>query len=209
MLALESISHGFAGSPVLDDFDLTLHPAEIIALVGQSGCGKTTLLRIIAGLIRPDSGRVQLAGHDITDHPAEKRGVGLVFQDYALFPHMSVRKNILYGLHRCPRQERQERIAEVAQLARIDDLLDRFPHQLSGGQQQRVALARALAPKPSVLLLDEPFSNLDPDLRQQLREELRRILKAAGMPAILVTHDRQDAQVVADRTVPVPGQSPQ
>ena len=209
MLALESISHGFAGSSVLDRFDLTLHPAEIIALVGQSGCGKTTLLRIIAGLIRPDSGRVQLAGQDITDLPAEKRGVGLVFQDYALFPHMSVRKNILYGLHRCPRQERQERIAEVAQLARIDDLLDRFPHQLSGGQQQRVALARALAPKPSVLLLDEPFSNLDPDLRQQLREELRRILKAAGMPAILVTHDRQDAQVVADRTVPVPGQSPQ
>ena len=198
-LALRGITHRYGDEGVVEDFDLELGHSEVIALLGDSGCGKTTVLRIIAGLISPDAGRILLDGEDITQTPSEKRHIGLVFQDYALFPHMTVLKNLTYGLHELPRSERKTRAAEVAELVHIGELLSRYPHQLSGGQQQRVALARALAPRPALRLLDEPFSNLDAELRQLLRLELREVLKASKTPAILVTHDAEDAAVVADR----------
>lgn len=186
---------------VLDHFSLTLNKGEIIALLGDSGCGKTTLLRIIAGLESPDSGTIEISGKNITPTPPEKRNIGLVFQDFALFPHMSVKKNILYGLHQLPKQHRSARLNEVLELTSLLDLADHYPHQLSGGQQQRVALARALAPKPSLVLMDEPFSNLDASLRTKLRTRVREILKIAHIPAIIVTHDQADADEVADRII--------
>ena len=165
-----------------------------MALVGESGSGKTTLLRIIAGLEQPDTGTVAIGGELVCSEgysvPPEQRHIGFVFQDYALFPHLNVRKNLLYGLHRIThRAEREERVAEIVTLAGLDGLETRVPHELSGGQQQRVALARALAPRPSFILLDEPFSNLDPMRKDTLRDELRRIVKSSKTSALIVTHD--------------------
>ena len=186
---------------VLDQFSLNLAKGEIVALLGNSGCGKTTFLRILAGLESPDSGTIEISGTNITALPAEKRNIGLVFQDFALFPHMSVKKNILYGLHKLPKQKRIVRLNEVVELTNLTDLINQYPHQLSGGQQQRVALARALAPTPSLILLDEPFSNLDASLRINLRKRIRKILKEAQIPAIIVTHDQDDADEVADNII--------
>ena len=186
---------------VLDQFSLNLAKGEIVALLGNSGCGKTTFLRILAGLESPDSGTIEISGTNITALPAEKRNIGLVFQDFALFPHMSVKKNILYGLHKLPKQKRIVRLNEVVELTNLTDLINQYPHQLSGGQQQRVALARALAPTPSLILLDEPFSNLDASLRINLRKRIREILKAAQISAIIVTHDQDDADEVADNII--------
>ena len=200
-LTASNISKSLGGKPVLDNFSLTLEKSEIIALLGNSGCGKTTFLRIVAGLETPDSGTIHISGNDITMQAAEKRNIGFVFQDFALFPHMSVRKNILYGLHGLARSERAARVDEVLQLTGLEEVAKQYPHQLSGGQQQRVALARALAPKPSLVLLDEPFSNLDASLRDQLRSRVREILKESHTPAIIVTHDQADADVVADRVI--------
>ena len=204
-IVLAGATKQFAGGarPAVWDVSFDVEPGEIIALLGPSGCGKTTTLRLIAGFERLDAGTVTINGSLMDDgrsHVApEKRSVGMVFQDFALFPHLTVAGNIGFGLVRVSKRERESRVRELAELAGLSELLDRYPHQLSGGQQQRVALARALAPKPDVLLLDEPFSNLDTELRVQMRTEVRDLLKAVGTTAVLVTHDQQEAMTVADR----------
>ena len=184
------------------DVSLSLRASEIGVLIGPSGCGKTTLLRAVAGLEQAQSGSIALSGQTVssaTVHlPPEQRRVGMVFQDYALFPHMDVRHNVGFGIHHLPHPERKARVREVLQLVGLEGTEARFPHELSGGQQQRVALARAMAPKPQLLLLDEPFSNLDVDLRERLAHELRNILKAAGATALFVTHDQLEAFAIGD-----------
>ena len=183
----------------------TVAHGEILALLGPSGCGKTTTLRLIAGFETPDEGTITIGDRVVADAtrailvPAEERGVGVVFQDYALFPHLTVEENVAFGLHRLARPARQGRVAEALRLVDLDALARRYPHELSGGQQQRVALARALAPAPTLLLLDEPFSNLDADLRNQMREEVEHVLRSTGTTAIFVTHDQEEAFTIADR----------
>ncbi|WP_308424829.1 ABC transporter ATP-binding protein [Deinococcus aerophilus] len=186
---------------VVDDLNLQVAPGELLTLLGPSGCGKTTTLRLIAGLEEPDGGEVWIDGRNMTApfQPPERRGVGLVFQDYALFPHLSVLDNVLFGLRRLPRAERLPRARETLSLVGLTVFESRMPHQLSGGQQQRVALARALAPRPRLLLLDEPFSNLDAQLRHATRQEVRTILRRSGVAAILVTHDQEEALAFSDR----------
>ena len=180
-----------------------LMTGEIGVLLGPSGCGKTTLLRAVAGLERIEGGQIRLANRVVssaTEHcSASQRRVGMVFQDYALFHHMSVAQNVAYGLQALPKSQRFARVREVLDAVDLGDLASAHPHALSGGQQQRVALARALAPKPDVLLLDEPFSNLDVELRQRLASDVRQILKTAGITALMVTHDQQEAFAMADR----------
>ncbi len=182
---------------------LIVQRGELLVLLGPSGCGKTTTLRLIAGFEQPDGGTVRVNGQLMADKaqmvPANKRGLGMVFQDYALFPHLTVAGNAAFGLHRMARGERKRRVDEVLQLVGLSELADRHPHTLSGGQQQRVALARALAPRPAVVLFDEPFSNLDAELRQQMRVEVRRILKDSASTAVFVTHDQQEALMLGDR----------
>jgi iron(III) transport system ATP-binding protein len=182
---------------------LMVMDGEIMVLLGPSGCGKTTTLRLIAGFEQPDGGTVRIRGELVADRarclPPEKRGLGMVFQDYALFPHLTVAGNVAFGLQRLSRPERGRRVQEVLALVGLDGLADRYPHALSGGQQQRVALARALAPNPAVILFDEPFSNLDAELRQQMRTEVRRILHDSGSTALFVTHDQQEALALGDR----------
>jgi iron(III) transport system ATP-binding protein len=184
------------------DVSLCLSCGALLALLGPSGCGKTTTLRLIAGLEAPDAGEVAISGRRVAGHsawvPPEERGVGMVFQDYALFPHLTVAENIAFPLNRLPARQRAARVAELLPLAGLQGLESRYPHQLSGGQQQRVALARALAPRPAVVLLDEPFSNLDAALRKATREEVRRILCESGATAIVVTHDQEEAFSIAD-----------
>jgi iron(III) transport system ATP-binding protein len=179
-----------------------LKVGEIGVLIGPSGCGKTTLLRAVAGLEPVSAGSVQLGGQVVSRAgytlAPEQRRIGMVFQDYALFPHMDVGCNVAFGIMQLPHAERRERVREVLSLVGLEDVRRRMPHELSGGQQQRVALARALAPKPQLLLLDEPFSNLDVDLRERLAHEVRTILKAAGATALLVTHDQLEAFATAD-----------
>ena len=189
--------------PVVDSLSLVAQAGELLTLLGPSGCGKTTTLRLIAGLDRPDSGTIRIAGREMTDPfvPPERRGVGLVFQDYALFPHLSVLGNVLFGLRHLPRAQRRPRARETLALVGLTIFETRMPHQLSGGQQQRVALARALAPRPALLLLDEPFSNLDAQLRHSTRQEVRSILRQSGTTAILVTHDQEEALAFSDRLV--------
>ena len=194
-------------SPVVDGLDLALKPGELLTLLGPSGCGKTTTLRLIAGLETPDSGSIVIAGREMTRPlvPPEGRGVGLVFQDYALFPHLSVLANVLFGLRHLPRAERLSRARETLALVGLTVFEQRMPHQLSGGQQQRVALARALAPRPALLLLDEPFSNLDAQLRHSTRQDVRGILRGSGTAAILVTHDQEEALAFSDRVAVMRG----
>ena len=187
----------------VDHLNLDVGPGEIVCLLGPSGCGKTTLLRLIAGFETPDAGRVRVAGATVADSDTwvepEKRRIGFVFQDYALFPHLTVRQNVAFGLRRLPKARRLERADAVLDLVGLTVFAGRYPYQLSGGQQQRVALARALAPAPAVILLDEPFSNLDAALRGSTRAEVQRILKRTGTTAILVTHDQEEAMTFADR----------
>jgi iron(III) transport system ATP-binding protein len=179
-----------------------LRSGDIGVLIGPSGCGKTTLLRAVAGLEKASSGQIMLGGHPVSSHsthvPAEQRRIGMVFQDYALFPHLDVGRNVAFGIHDWPVGGRDERVAEVLEWVGLRGTQSRYPHELSGGQQQRVALARALAPKPQLLLLDEPFSNLDVDLRERLAHEVRGILKAAGATALFVTHDQLEAFAIGD-----------
>jgi len=185
----------------LDGFSLDIAPGEMVVLLGPSGCGKTTALRILAGLDRADAGEVRVGGEDITRVPANKRDMGMVFQAYSLFPHMTVRDNVAFGL-RLRGQDRGRRLArsrEVLDLVGLSAFEDRYAHQLSGGQQQRVALARALAVEPSVLLLDEPLSALDAKVRVQLRDEIRRVQLDVGTTTLFVTHDQEEALAVADR----------
>ena len=199
------VRFGGAGSrAAVDGVSMALAAGEIGVLVGPSGCGKTTLLRAIAGLERPGKGHIELAHETIVDgerglHVSpEKRRIGMVFQDFALFPHLTVSQNIAFGLKALGRSERQARLTEMLALVGLVGLGDRWPHQLSGGQQQRVALARALAPAPRLLLLDEPFSSLDVDLRERLAHEVRGILKAAQATALFVTHDQMEAFAIGD-----------
>ena len=200
-LAVSAISKRFGDKPVLRDVDLVVAPGTIVALLGPSGCGKTTLLRTIAGLERPDAGTVVIDGRTLTDGRVavapEKRRIGMVFQDWALFPHLSVAANVGYGL---PRGERKgPRVNEALELVGLAGLGDRLPGTLSGGQQQRVALARALAPRPAVMLFDEPFSNLDTSLRVRVRSEVHQLLAGLGVTSLFVTHDQEEAFVLGDQ----------
>ena len=206
-VAVQGLSKHFAGStsPAVHDLTFTLSAGELLVLLGPSGCGKTTSLRLIAGFEVPDTGHIAVGGQIVWDAasgqdvPPEHRRIGMVFQDYALFPHLTAADNIAFGLNRWPRSQRSGRVQEMTELTGLTHLAQRYPHQLSGGQQQRVALARALAPAPAVILLDEPFSNLDRELRRELREELRQLLAATGAAALFVTHDREEAMALADR----------
>ena len=204
-LELQHLSIHYPGrdSAAVNSVNMDLSQGEVGVLVGPSGCGKTSLLRAVAGLEPVSEGRILINQRLVSDPqkhvPAEDRRVGMVFQDFALFPHLSVEANVAYGLHRSPSTVQRHRVSEVLSLVGLSDLNDRYPHQLSGGQQQRVALARALAPKPDLLLLDEPFSSLDIELRQRLAQDLRAILQSAGATALMVTHDQAEAFAMGDR----------
>ena len=190
---LEGLSRHYGPVVALDRLDLTLEPGQLVALLGPSGCGKTTTLRLLAGLEDADAGRVVVGGRDLTHVSANKRDMGMVFQAYSLFPHMTVRQNVAFGLRlrRVGAAERDQRALEMLELVGLAEQAGRYPHQLSGGQQQRVALARALAIEPQVLLLDEPLSALDAKVRAQLRDEIRRIQLEVGITTLFVTHDRR------------------
>ena len=205
-LQIEAVSVRYprTSRPAVDRLSLSMPPGSIGVLIGPSGCGKTSLLRAVAGLEAASTGRIAIDGEVLRDaaagvqRPAEQRRIGMVFQDHALFPHLSVADNIAYGLHATPRSGRAARVQEMLDLVGLADADKRAPHQLSGGQQQRVALARALAPAPRLLLLDEPFSSLDVDLRERLAEDVRQIIKRHGTSALVVTHDQLEAFALAD-----------
>jgi iron(III) transport system ATP-binding protein len=205
VIRLERVSKHYGGGAIAatQAISLVVGKGEIVALLGPSGCGKTTTLRLIAGFEAPDSGSIEIGGRIVASErisvPPERRGVGMVFQDYALFPHLTARENVAFGLRSWNAERRRDRIEEALDMVGLSELEGRYPHELSGGQQQRVALARALAPSPQVVLLDEPFSNLDADMRAQMRQEVRRILHQAGTTAIFVTHDQEEAFMIADR----------
>jgi len=205
LLRLERLTKWYACPelPAIDHITLELEKGEILALLGPSGCGKTTTLRLIAGFEAPDNGVVEIDGRVMADEylcvPPEQRGVGVVFQEYTLFPHLTVADNILFGLRKLSAQGRAQRLRDMLEMVGLTAFSQRYPHELSGGQQQRVALARALAPRPAVLLLDEPFSHLDADLRSQMLPEVYAILRELGTTAVFVTHDHQEAFMVADR----------
>ena len=206
-LSLSGIGKSFNNVFAVRDVDLTIGNGESVCFLGPSGCGKTTLLRLIAGLETPDTGRVTLGGQDITHALPQSRNFGMVFQSYSLFPHLTVGKNVAYGLgcRKWPRAEIRSRVQEMLELVHLVDHIDKLPHQLSGGQQQRVAIARALAAQPHVLLLDEPFSALDAKVRAQLRTDMRDMQTRLGITTILVTHDQEEAMTVADRIIVMKG----
>ena len=199
-LRCSNLTRRFAGVTAVNDASLEVESGTLLALLGPSGCGKTTLLRLIAGLERPHEGTIEVAGRTVASDsvhlPPERRQVGLVFQEYALFPHLSVEDNVGFGLTRG--SDPETRVRDLLGQVGLDGLGSRMPHELSGGQQQRVALARALAPGPRLIMLDEPFSNLDPSLREGVRSEVRRVLRAANATAIIVTHDQEEALSLAD-----------
>ena len=198
---MEGLSRHYGSVIALDNLDLTVQPGELIALLGPSGCGKTTTLRLLAGLEDADTGRIDVAGKDITRLSASKRDMGMVFQAYSLFPHMTVKQNVAFGLRlrKISPAQRDKRALEMLELVELATQADRYPHQISGGQQQRVALARALAIQPKVLLLDEPLSALDAKVRAQLRDQIRRIQLDVGITTLFVTHDQEEALAIADR----------
>jgi iron(III) transport system ATP-binding protein len=207
LLVLSHVTKRYAadGPNAVDGVSFSLDRGQILALLGPSGCGKTTTLRLIAGFEAPDAGHIAIGGRVVVRAgeglgvPPEERGVGVVFQDYALFPHLTVEDNVAFGLRRLARGERATRVRQVLELVGLPELGARYPHELSGGQQQRVAVARALAPAPAVILLDEPFSNLDADLRTQMRDEVEKVLRSTGTTAIFVTHDQEEAFTIADQ----------
>jgi iron(III) transport system ATP-binding protein len=202
-ITLESITKRFDAVTAVDGVSLTITDGELFFLVGPSGCGKTTLLRMIAGFSFPDAGRILFDGACVNDRPPHERNTGMVFQNYALWPHLTVADNVAFGLtvpgRNPPEAERRERVARILKAVRMDEYAGRKPNQLSGGQQQRVALARALVIEPTCLLLDEPLSNLDAKLRLDMRLEIRRLVKKMGITAVYVTHDQEEALSMADR----------
>lgn len=203
VLTISGLACRYNGQPVLQDLSLNLADNEILCLLGASGCGKTTLLKAIAGLVPVAAGEIHLHGRPVQGSggslPPEARQLGFIFQDYALFPHLNVRNNIGFGLRNVDEKQREQRTTEMLNVVGMDDFGERYIHELSGGQQQRVALARALAPRPDLVLLDEPFSNLDVEMRDYLSQEVRRILKSQGATGILVTHDQMEAFAVGDQ----------
>ncbi len=198
---LDDLRRRYGSVNALDGLNLTIGAGELVALLGPSGCGKTTALRLVAGLEDADSGRVVIGGTDVTNLPANRRDAGMVFQAYSLFPHMTARQNVAFGLRmrKIGSSERLRRAGEMLELVGLSAQADRYAHQMSGGQQQRVALARALAIRPSVLLLDEPLSALDAKVRGQLRDEIRRVQLEVGITTLFVTHDQEEALAIADR----------
>ena len=203
LLSLKNVSKAFDDKTVLNSLDLDILDGEFITLLGPSGCGKTTLLRLMAGFEQPDTGAVSLSGHDITHAAPEHRPLNTVFQNYALFPHMSVYDNVAYGLkmEKRPRDEIRQRVDEVLAMVQLQDFARRKPHQLSGGQQQRVAIARAVVKRPQLLLLDEPLSALDYKLRRTMQVELKRLQRELGITFVFVTHDQEEALSMSDRVV--------
>lgn len=203
LLSVSDLSCGYDQKAVVHNISFALAEGEIGCLLGPSGCGKSTVLRALAGFLTPMTGHIDLRGRPISTTsrlvPPEKRGVGMVFQDYALFPHLTIAANIGFGLHQMSRSDREKRVREMLELIALQDLADCYPSVLSGGQQQRVALARAMAPEPALVLLDEPFSSLDADLRRRLSLDVRNLLKQRGVSAILVTHDQQEAFAMCDQ----------
>jgi iron(III) transport system ATP-binding protein len=203
MLKISDIQVVYNQTPILDQFNLDIEAGEIVGILGPSGCGKSTLLRAIAGFVELAKGEICLNNACLCNckcfMPPEKRGVGMVFQDNSLFPHLTVAGNIAFGLTKLNKTERQSRVNELLTLIRLEGMGDRYPHELSGGQQQRVALARALAPKPSLILFDEPFSSLDKALSEHLAVEIRQLLKQQKTAAILVTHTQREAELMCDR----------
>ncbi|MDD3449952.1 MAG: ABC transporter ATP-binding protein [Gammaproteobacteria bacterium] len=203
LLEIEELACGYGAEPVVDGLNLHLHEGGIGCLLGPSGCGKTTVLRAIAGLEPLRGGRIALEGRTLASAadglPPDRRRVGLVFQDYALFPHLTAAENVAFGLKGLPRRARRDNAAGLLDLVGLAGLGERYPHELSGGQQQRVAVARALAPAPRLLLLDEPFSNLDVELRERLGQDIRTALKSRGIAALFVTHDQQEAFLLGER----------
>ena len=202
-LSISDLHCSYAGVDILTGLDLSLGKNEILCLLGPSGCGKTTTLKLIAGLLPPTQGSIEINGHVVDSESLnlapEKRNVGMIFQDYALFPHLTVTDNILFSLHKQSQSKQKEKLDYVLDLVNLTEFASRYPHQLSGGQQQRVAIARALACSPELLLLDEPFSNIDSQVRHHLIEEMRGLLKSHNMSAIFVTHSKEEAFAFADR----------
>jgi len=200
-VSIERLQKTFGSAMAVADFSLDIADGELVAFLGPSGCGKTTTLRMIAGFIAPTSGTIRIGEDDVTHMPAHKRNTGMVFQRYALFPHMTVSENVLFGLemHQVEVGARHQRMRTALDMVRMSALHDRYPRQLSGGQQQRVAIARALAIQPRVFLLDEPLSNLDAKLRIEVREEIRTLQRELGLTTIFVTHDQEEALAIADR----------
>ncbi len=202
-VVLDHVTKRFSDVTAVSEFSATLEDGELISLLGPSGCGKSTLLNMLSGILPVSGGKIFFDDQDVTMLPPEKRGIGLVFQNYALYPHMTVMGNICFPLEtqRVPKAERIERAHEIAKLVHVDMLMNRKPSELSGGQQQRVAIARALVKNPRLLLLDEPLSNLDARLRLEMREEIRRIQQRTGVTTIFVTHDQEEAMSISDRIV--------
>lgn len=207
MIKLNQVSFKYKNSkiPTLKDISFELAEGEVMAVVGPSGGGKSTLLRVISGLEDPFKGKIIIEGNEVFSDTKnvrpEKRGVGMVFQDYALFPHMTVEKNIAFGIEHLSKKERKIRVKEMLELVELKGYEKRYPHEISGGQQQRIALARALAPNPKILLLDEPFSNLDTELLKKVRDDLFKIINTTNTTTIMVTHNPEDAKALANKTL--------